>query len=84
MAERPVRGKTRPTANLRTAILEFRGLDSSIVLVLRGGIPRPMGNFLESSSQAILEGIILVGRFGVMSLGRSKTTLGNFLEILSQ
>ena len=37
--------------NLRTKTLDFRGFDSSIVLILRGGIPRPMGNFPECLSQ---------------------------------
>ena len=41
------------------------GLDSNIILILRGGIPRPKGNIPESLSQAILAGIILVGRLGV-------------------
>ena len=41
------------TANLRTKILDFSGFDSSAILSLRGGIPRPIGNFLESLSQAI-------------------------------
>ena len=45
--------------------MDFRGFDSSIILDLRGGIPRPIGNFPESLSQAILAGIILVGRLGV-------------------
>ena len=54
------------TANLRTKILDFREFDSSIILILRGGIPRPIGNFPESLSQAILVGIILVGRLGVV------------------
>ena len=31
-----------------------------------GGIPRPIGDFPESLSQAILVGIILVGRLGVL------------------
>ena len=31
----------------------------------RGGIPRPIWNFLGSLSQAILVGIMLVGRSGV-------------------
>ena len=53
------------TANLRTKILDFRGFDSSIILILRGGILRPIGNFPESLSQAILVGIMLVGRLGV-------------------
>ena len=48
------------TANLRTTILDFRGFDSIIILILRGG-----HDFLESLSQAILAGIILVGRLGV-------------------
>ena len=52
-------------ADLRTNIMEFRGLDSSIILILRGGIPRPKGDFPESLSQAILVGIMLVGRLGV-------------------
>ena len=54
------------TANLRTEMLDFGGFDSSIILTLRGGIPRPLGNFLESLSQAILVGITLVGRLGVV------------------
>ena len=36
------------TANLRTKSLDFRGFDSSIILMLKGGIPRPIGNFPES------------------------------------
>ena len=34
-----------PTANLRTKILDFRGFDSSRILSLMGGIPRPIGDF---------------------------------------
>ena len=52
------------TANLRTKIMDFRGFDSNIILILSGGIPRPIGNLPESLSQAILGGIILVGRLG--------------------
>ena len=52
------------TANLRTKILVFRGSDSSRVLSLRGDIPRPIGDFPESLSQAILVGVILVGVLG--------------------
>ena len=48
------------TANLRTNIMDFRGFDSSLILILRGGIPRPIGNFLEALSRAILVGIITV------------------------
>ena len=40
-------------ANLRAEILDFRGFDSSRVLISRGGIPRPMGIFPEMWSQAI-------------------------------
>ena len=53
------------TANLRTNIMDFKGFDSSIILILWSGIPRPIGNFPESLSQAILVGVILVGRLGV-------------------
>ena len=49
-----------------TKIMDFRGFDSSRILILRGGIPRPKGNFPESLSQAILVGIMLVGRLGVL------------------
>ena len=34
--------------------LDFRGFDSSIMLIIRGGIPRPIRNFPESLSQAML------------------------------
>ena len=57
---------TKCTANLPTNIVDFGGLDSSIILSLRGGIPRPMGDFPESLSQAMLVGIMLVGRLGVL------------------
>ena len=48
------------TANLRTKILDFRGFDSSRILMLRGRIPRPKGNFAESLSQGILVCRLLV------------------------
>ena len=48
------------TANLRTKILDFRGSDSSIILILRDGFSLPIGNLAEGLSQAIL-----VGRLGV-------------------
>ena len=44
-ADLSVAPDSSPTGNLRTEILEFGGFDSSIVLVLRGGIPEPIGNF---------------------------------------
>ena len=45
-----VRGEVQPrsragTANLRTKIMDFGGLGSSNILIVRGGIPRPIGNF---------------------------------------
>ena len=45
--------------------MDFRGFDSSIILILRGGIPRPIGDFPEGLSQAMLVGVTLVGRLGV-------------------
>ena len=50
--------------NLRTKILEFRGLDSSRILMLRGEILGSIGNFPGNLSQQILVGILLVGRLG--------------------
>ena len=49
-------------ANLPSKLLDFRGFDSSRIVISRGGIPRSIGNLPESSSQRILVGIILVGR----------------------
>ena len=54
------------TANLPTNIMDFRGFDSGIILIFRGRIPRPIGDFLESLSRAILVGIMLVGRLGIV------------------
>ena len=74
------------SANLRTKILNFRGFDSSIILILRDGIPRPIGNFPEISSQRILLGRFLVGRLGVPDLrkavqrGRKVNRLGGKLN----
>ena len=48
-----------------TNIVGFRGLDSSVILIVRGGVPRPIGNFPESLSQAMLVGTMLVGGLGV-------------------
>ena len=53
------------TANLRTSIMDFRGFHSSIILITRGGIIMSIGDFPESLSQAILVGIMLVGRLGI-------------------
>ena len=46
--------------------MDFRGFDSSIILILRGGIPRPIGDFPQSLSQAVLVGEMLVGGLGVL------------------
>ena len=51
--------------NPPTAIVDLRGFDSSIILIERGGILMYIGDFPESLSQAILVGILLVGRLGV-------------------
>ena len=57
------------TANLHTNIMDFGGFDSSIVLILRGGILMSIGDFEEDLSQAMLVGIMLVGRLGVSAPG---------------
>ena len=54
-------------ANLPTNIIDFRGFDSSIISTIRGGILMSIGDFPESSSQAILVGVMLVGRLGVLT-----------------
>ena len=56
------------TANLRTNIMDFRGFDSSIILIIRGAILMSIGGFLEVLSLAILGGIMSVGRLGVAVL----------------
>ena len=57
------------TPNLPTNIVDFRGFDSSTILILRGGILRPIGDFPESSSQAML-----VGCNVSRGIGRKQTT----------
>ena len=65
VAFRPQAGFTFPsTANLRAKILDFRGFDSSGILIFRGGILISAGTFPEMLSQQIVVGIILVGRLG--------------------
>ena len=59
-------GSRVSTPNLPTNIVDFRGFDSSIILIQRGGIPRFIGDFPESLIQAMLEGVMLVGRLGVI------------------
>ena len=53
------------TATHRTKILDFRGFDPSIILSLRGGISRPVGNLPESLRQRILVWRFLVERLAV-------------------
>ena len=53
--------------------MDFGGFDSSIILILMGGIPRPIGDFPGSLNQAMLVGVMLVGRFGVRET-RSSTS----------
>ena len=53
------------TASLHTKILDFRGFDSSIILISRGGILMSIGSVMESRHQQILVGIILAARLGV-------------------
>ena len=36
------------TPKLPTNILDFRGFDSSMILIITGGIPWPIGNVLEN------------------------------------
>ena len=57
-------------ADLRTKILDFGGFDSGISLLLRDGILMSIGSLPESSSQAILAGIISVGRSGMRYLSQ--------------
>ena len=46
-------------------LVDFRGFYSSIILDLRGGLLMSIGDFPESLSQAMLVGIVSVGRLGV-------------------
>ena len=67
--------------SLRDNILDFRGFDSNINLEFKGGILMSMGNFTENLSQAILVGIILVGRFGVRSLRATAQPFSHFARV---
>ena len=48
--------------------MDFRGFDSSTILIVRGGILVSIGDFPESLSQAVLVGTMLVGGLDVMIL----------------
>ena len=56
------------TPDLPTNIVDFGGFDSSVILIERGGILMSKGDFPESLSQAMLVGVMLVGRLGVVIL----------------
>ena len=64
-------GREASTLNLRTTILDVRGFDSSMILMLRGGILMSIGNYPEHLSEPILAERILVGRLGVFASGGS-------------
>ena len=66
-------GSASDAPNFPTNIVDFRGFDSSLILIVRGGIPRPKGSFLESLSQAMLAGVMLVGRLGVARVCGSRS-----------
>ena len=52
----------------------FGGFDSSIILIQRGGILMSLGDFPESLSQAMLVGVMLLGRLGVAAqMARAQT-----------
>ena len=53
------------TANLRTNIMDFRGFDSSTILIIRGAILMSIGISRKVRVKQILVGMILVGRLGV-------------------
>ena len=53
------------TPNLPTNIVDFRGFDSSIVLIQRGGILMSIGDLPENLSKVMLVGTMLVERLGV-------------------
>ena len=77
---RPVR-LPNYTANLRTSIMDFRGFDSSIILILRGGILMPIGNFPESLTQAMLADAMSVRR---LCVPRSSTRVRRGRDIVSR
>ena len=54
------------TANLPTNIVDFKGFDSSVNLILRGGIPRPKGDLPERLTQAMLVGCNVSREIGRM------------------
>ena len=60
----------------------FRGFDSSTILILMGGIPRPIGDFPESLIQAMLVGTLFLGGLGVLDCFRPGRTAGRLSYVL--
>ena len=58
-------------ACIHTKILDFRGFDSSRILILRGGILKSIGNFPDVSSQQNLSREILSREIGCTSTSQS-------------
>ena len=63
-------------------MVDFRGFDSSIILIQRGGTPRLIGDFPESLSQAMLVGVMLIGRLDVRSIHSSRVFIFIVLYLL--
>ena len=62
--------------------MDFKGFDSSTVLISRGGISRPIGNFPESLTRAMLVGTMLEGRLGVFSSWYGLYFITDYLEYI--
>ena len=62
------------TANLRTNIMDVRGFDSTMILMLRGAILMSIGNFPEVLSQAMLVECNVIREIGRMTTGHSVET----------
>ena len=71
-----------------TNIVDFGGFDSSTILSLWGEIPRPIGDLPESLTQAMLVGVMLVGRLGIsrgmhiLYRGRRHSMLYDYVMLL--
>ena len=68
--------RNQDTANIRTNIMDFRGSDSSTILIVKGWYSQAHREFPEILSQAILVGIMLVGRVGVCLFQAGVYSLG--------
>ena len=65
---RTTASKEATTPNPPTDIVDFRGFDSSRILILRGEILMYIGDFPEDLSQAIFVRTVLVGRLSVLCI----------------